>query len=200
MRDRLAIATAVLFVLLASLLVASSAQGPKDPYKGWIDYVDLKQTERLKERPGNYAVLAAVAEFFDGLYAIRPDYSRCAYPLQLDSGTYASWDEVQKELDARANDGGRQKNAIRSYNVIIRSCSIHSAESFSESVEFKKLHKHRQKRFGEVRKRHPGRAVMVLVHADLESLESPKVEGSEVPLILYLVHAKKQWQVAWFDK
>lgn len=176
-----------------------AARDGKDPHKGWVDYDNLDQKERLEERPGNYQTLAAVAEFFDRIYAVRPDYSRCAYPLQLDTRVYADWDELQKELDERAQ-GTKPKNKLRQFNVQIRSLAVRDADTFAGTVEFKKWHPLQQKRFTELRKRHPGRAVVALVHADLESLQSPKVESGDEPLVLYLASSKGGWRVAWFEK
>jgi hypothetical protein len=67
-------------VLGFSFLVYSQSRGQdaKHENKGWVDYDDLKETERLKERPGNYQVLAAVSDCFDRAYRVRPDCSRDA--------------------------------------------------------------------------------------------------------------------------
>jgi hypothetical protein len=169
-----------------------------DPNKGWVDQDNLTQTERLKERPGNFQVLAAIYEFFEGCYSVRPDYSRCAFPLQLDATMHLTWDDLQKELDEQTANGERPKNPLRKYNVQIRGVSIHDAEKFSTSDEFKKLRDFEQKKFTDVRKRHPGRAVIAFVQADLESLKATKVESGQ--MILYLVFAKNRWQVAWYNK
>lgn len=191
-----------LAALVCSLMLYGAAPLPKkdDPNRGWVDYEPktLTEHERLKDRPGNFPVLAAVSQFFDSIYQIRPDYSGCAYPLQLNTKIYASWNDLQEELDVKAANGGK-RNKLRQYNVQIRSLSVHNAGTFPDAAEFKKLNEEGQKRFGEVRKRHPGRALVVLVETDLESLQSPKVEAGDVPSILYLVRLESQWRVAWFE-
>lgn len=185
--------------LVAATRLFSVSEPPQDPHRGWVDYDDLDQVERLKERPGNYHVLATVADFFDGIYQIRPAFKSCTYPLQLTGVVIERAEDIEKGLNEQAKGGGR-KNKLRQFNIQVRSLSVHDAEGFDKSAEFKKLHESDRKRFGEVRKRHPGRAVVVLVQADLESLQSPKVEGGEVPNIFYLVWQKGRWLVAWYEK
>jgi hypothetical protein len=194
----IAVAFALALGGLTIFCVVLLDKADNDPNRGWVDYADLNQTDRLKERPGNFQVLASIDEFLEGSYSVRPDYSRCAYPLQLNANTHLTWDDLQKELDEQTANGERPKNPLRKYNVQIRSLSIHDAENFSTSAEFKKLRDFEQKRFTDVRKRHPGRAVIAFVQADLESLKGTKVESGQ--MILYLVFAKNRWQVAWYDK
>lgn len=177
---------------------AGSGQEVKDANKGWVDYDDLTETERLKERPGNYQVLGAVSDFFDRMYRIRPDYSQCAYPLQEDSKTFTNQEEADKRLDA-----GRHKNKLRQYNINIKSLTVYDAGEMDHSAELrKKLGNPRmQDRFLAVRKRHPGRAVVVLLDRELHSLQSKKIEGGgpDDQKVLYLVRSKECWRVAWID-
>jgi hypothetical protein len=193
---------AIGIVLGLVLLVYSRSgrgQDAKDENKGWVDYDDLKETERLKERPGNYQVLAAVSDFFDQAYRIRPDCSRDAYPFQSDSKTFANREEAERWLDAH-----KGRNKLRQYNINIKSFSVYDAGEMERSPELrKKLGKQfMQDRFAVVRKRHPGRAVVVLLDLDLYSLQSKKIEEGSLdnPIVLYLIHAKDGWRVAWFEK
>jgi hypothetical protein len=190
---------AIAAIALASFELGSIGRDEKkDLNKGWVDYDNLKQVDRLKERPGNYAVLGAISEFFDGLYSIRPDFSRCVYPFQIGNQLIKDWDEAQGSMDEEAKGSTPPRNKWRSYNIVVRSLTTHSAESFDQTAEFKKLPKDRQDRFGEVHKRHRGRAVVALVKVDLESLRSSKVEGGD-PFVFYLIRGKDRWQVAWFE-
>jgi hypothetical protein len=175
-----------------------SAPAP-DPNRGWVDYDNLNQTERLKERPGNYQALATITDFLDGIHQVRPAFRSCAYPLQLDRELVESAKDMEKGLDDLAEKGANQ-NKLRKYNIRVRSLSLHNAERFGKSLSFKKLHESERKRFAEVRKRHPGRAVVALVHADLESLRSPKVEADEDPYMFYLVWQKGRWLVVWYNR
>ncbi|MGH7222973.1 MAG: hypothetical protein ACRELF_07085, partial [Gemmataceae bacterium] len=175
----------VLVVAILAFGRIGRGQDAKDANKGWVDYDDLKETERLKERPGNYQVLGAVSDFFDRIYRIRPDYSQCAYPLQQESKTFTNLEEAEKWLDK-----GRRKNKLRQYNINIKSLSVHDAADMERSAELrKKLGKRfMQDRFLAVRKRHPGRAVVVLLDLELHSLQSKKIEGGgpNDPIVLYL--------------
>lgn len=196
------IGTSIGIVLGLSVLVYSRSgrgQDAKNENKGWVDYDDLKETERLKERPGNYQVLAAVSDFFDRAYRIRPDCSRDAYPFQQDSKTFAKREEAERWLDAH-----KGKNKLRQYNINIKSLSVYDAGEMENSPELrKKLGKQfMQDRFVAVRKRHPGRAVVVLIDLDLYSLQSKKIEAGSLddPIVLYLICVKDGWRVAWFDK
>lgn len=174
-------------------------QEAKDENKGWVDYNDLKETERLKERPGNYQVLGAVSNFFDGSYQIRPDPSQCAYPYQEDSKTFANREEVEKWLDAH-----KGKNKLRQYNINIKSLSIFDAGEMERSPALRKKlgNQNMQDRFVAVRKRHLGRAVVVLLDLDLYSLQSKKIEEGSLddPIVLYLIRVQDDWRVAWFEK
>jgi hypothetical protein len=184
-------------VIVAIFSVTLLAQ---DANKGWVDYDDLDEVERLKERPGNYHCLTAVVQFLENVHAVRPNYRECAFPLQLDSRTYEDVEQIEKALDERATAGRRPKNKLRQFNIRIRSLSIHDAEAFVNSPHYKRLHSLTTKRYDMVRKRHPGQGVVVLVYADLESLQSPKVErADDDPLILYFVQDRRHWRVAWFE-
>ncbi len=199
MRNVIIVAAALACVVTTATRFISFAEATNEQQLGWVDYDDLDQEERLKERPGNYQVLATVADFFDGIHQIRPAYRRCAFPVQLGRHVFSRADDIEKHLDREAKQG-RNQNKLRKYNIQIRSLSINEAETFGKSAEFKKLFESDQKIFVEVRERHPGRAVVALVSADLESLRSPKVERGDEPFIFYLVWQRGRWLVAWFNK
>jgi hypothetical protein len=186
----------VLGVSLGAFNQAGRGQDAKNANKGWEDYKDLKETERLRERPGNYQILGAISEFLDNSYKLQPDLNPCIYPLQLDSKTLANREEAEKWLDRL-----KPRNKFRSYNLNIKSLFVHDAGEMERSEELrKKLGKqYVQDLFLAVRKRHPGRAVVVLLDLELHSLQSKKIEAGD-PIILYLVHSKNRWRVAWFDK
>lgn len=200
-----------LYVIMAVLLLpgflfilrsGSQAQNPKDSSKGWVDYdaADLTQKDRLKQRPGNYPILAALSEFLDDWYRVRPDYSRCAFPFQDNSKTFQTLEDVEKFLDERAKGGRAPKNKLRQFNINVSGLSVYDPDKALQSPEILKKvgSKSQQDRLAAVRKAHPGRAVLVLADLELESLQSSKVEGGG-PTILYLIHAGGRWKVAWID-
>ncbi|HMC66452.1 MAG TPA: hypothetical protein VKI65_16070 [Gemmataceae bacterium] len=187
-------------VALAALTVGQHggiAQDKKDPNREWVDYDDLDQTERLKERPGNYQILGAISEFYDAMYRVRPDYSRCAFPFYEDSKRFNNLEEIHKWWDDWAKDRAVARNKLRQFNIEIKSFSAYDPDEVSKSPQLlKKLpHKTDQERFAKVRKDHPGRAVLVLLKEELRSLQSKKIEEGDG--ILYLVHSGGRWKVAW---
>jgi hypothetical protein len=171
--------------------------------EGWVDYADLEQAGRLKERPGNYQLLGALVEFLDGMYKVRPDYSMCAFPFQSDSGSVGSLKEAERVLD-EAVRGRTRRNKLRSYNLDIKSLSVHDPDEMLRSEDLRKKVRFGGKwlaRLRKVRKNHPGRAALVLANLPLASLRSPKVEGGDrQDVLFYLVHSQGRWKVAWFDK
>src|SRR5436190_21705228 len=102
--NRMATALALGLLMGAGLMLQwqrpTMGQPAKDPNKGWMDYPadKLKETERLKQRPGDIQVLAAISEFYEGIYRIRPDFSQCAYPLQTGEQVANSLADVEKGL------------------------------------------------------------------------------------------------------
>jgi hypothetical protein len=191
------------FLLGVGLPELAQGQAEDRKKEGWVDYDDLSQADRLKERPGNYLVLRAIADSLTGQYKVRPDLSMCAFPFQEDSKTFESLEDADKALDEAAR-GRTRKNKLRQFNVNVKSLTVYDPEEMVESPELRKKAKFgdsRLKRLQEVRKRHPCRAVLVLADLLLQSLQSPKIEGGEgEEIVFYLVHAKGQWKVAWFDK
>lgn len=150
--------------LLFLVTVQINAEEKPNSHKGWVDYDDLDQTKRLKERPGNFKALTAIGQFFED----------------------------------RAKSNPRKTNKLRQFNVYIRKISLHDAATFLKSPAANRLLKSQRKQFIEVRKRHPGRAVLALVDVDLKALQCPTVEqGTNWPI--YLIWNKDRWQVAWYE-
>jgi hypothetical protein len=88
--------------------------------------------------------------------------------------------------------------------VNIKSLDIYDAEEMERWADLRKKigSQFKQDRFLTVRKRHPGRAVVVLLDTELHSLQSKKIEGGNrnVPFIIYLVRVKDNWHLAWYNK
>jgi hypothetical protein len=192
---------AIAFLVFSCPLVVlgvSFAAPREDKNKGWIDYDDLTEAERMKTRPGNYQVLAALSDFLEAIHQVRPDYTRCAFPFQENSNTYEGLDDMRKVLDESAKRASAPKNKLRKYNITIKSLVIHDADTVAKAPD--KILKLRTlpERFVEVRKRHPGRAVVVLANIDLESLHSSKIENSG-DFLFYLLYGDKGWKVAWYE-
>jgi hypothetical protein len=196
---------AVLSLLALGCLLGVGLCRPAEDKKkeGWVDYDNLNQADRLKERPGNYLVLGAIVDFLAGQSKVRPDFSMCAFPFQENRKTFESLEDAEKTLDD-AVQGQTRRNKLRQFNVNVKSLTLYDPDEMIESAELRKKAKisdAQLKQLQEIRKRHPGRAALVLANLQLLSLRSPKVEGGEgEDVVFYLVHAKGQWKVAWFDK
>jgi len=76
--------------------------------------VKVLMSIQIPERPGNYLVLAIVADFFDGIYQIRPAFRCCVYPLLLNHQVVARPEDIEKGLDEETKRGGK-KNKYRQY-------------------------------------------------------------------------------------
>src|SRR5262249_52952952 len=150
---------------LLILRSGSQAQNPKDANKGWVDYdaADFTEKDRLKDRPGNYAILAALSELLDAWYQVRPDYSRCAFPFQDDSKTFQTPAEAEKFLDDRARGGRAPTNKLRQFNINLSGLSVYDPDNALASPEVLKTvgKKFPRDLLAAVRKAHPGRAVLV---------------------------------------
>lgn len=189
---------------LLGVMVVLQAEEKSSQGIRWVDYHDLTEKERLRERPGNFGFLSGIATFLEGIYAIRPRVNSCAFPLQMDSKTYRSMEDYNQYQKKRAAARGQGRNKLRSYNLQMRSLHAYDPDQVLTTPALQKKIGWREftvSRLKEVRKRHPGRAVLVLANLELESLQSPKVEGSGgEEIVFYLVHTKGDWKVAWFDK
>lgn len=176
----------------------------------WRDYPeeDLDYEPRLPNRPGNFEVLAAVARFLEGQYAIEPDYPDLAFPFWDESKKYETkgdWDEYWEEREANDRERGEHRtNKLRQYNLELVTLSfVNVAAGSTELPNFTSygMSQTHFERFVEMRAAHKERCVLVLVTADLESLQSEKVEPitAKDPLKLFFVKKPDGWKLTYYE-
>lgn len=176
----------------------------------WQDYPeeDLDYEPRLPNRPGNFEVLAAVARFLEGQYAVEPDYPDLAFPCWDHAKKYDSVEDFEKyweKLEAKDRERGEHRtNTLRQYNVeLVMMSFVNIAAGSTELPNFASygMSQTDLDRFVEMRVAHKERCVLVLVTADLESLQSQKVESITVkdPLKLFFVRKPDGWKLTCIE-
>jgi hypothetical protein len=175
----------------------------------WEDYPaeDLDYEPRMADRPGNFEVVAAVARLLDGLYAVEPDYTDMAFPFWDESKKFDSeeaWNTFWKEReDQDRADGRHRTNKLRQYNLELSELRfVNIAAGKAELTNFAEMGMGQGNvdTFVEMRKHHTERCVLVLVSADLESLQSDKVESDEKdPWKFFFVRKATGWKLTYFE-
>jgi hypothetical protein len=140
----------------------------------WRDYPeeDLDYEPRLPNRPGNFEVLATVARFLEAQYAIEPDYPDLAFPFWDESTKYETKGDWDEYWEEReANDRERGEHRTNKLRQ-------HNLELVTLSF-----------------------VNVVLVTADLESLQSEKVESvsAKDPLKLFFVKKSDGWKLTYYE-
>lgn len=174
----------------------------------WEDYDDssFKNKDRLANRPGNMQVVKKVGEFFEGMYLVEPDYADLAFPYN-NNGKRIETAEAYEAANAaweqkRRDDGRKERNKFRSYNVVIHKLTLLNLAEGETSPPNPAEYGFNLERLESVRKDHKERCCLVLIRATLESLQSEKIEGdeSDADFVLCYVMKADGWKLVWFEK
>ena len=117
--------------------------------------------------------------------------------------------DSQEQYDAEKREryiekDGHRINRLRSYNIEVQKLQFINIEPGSAEIPNYKdygFSESEYARFKEVRRSHPERCTLVLLWADLESLQSDKVESTEPdnPFKLFYVKKDDGWKRVYIE-
>ena len=176
----------------------------------WKDYPmeDLDYEPRLPDRPGNFEVMTPLAHLVHGLYAIEPDYPELAFPFWDESkrfDTIEDWNSYWQNKDDEYRSEGRYRmNKLRQYNFelsSIRFINIPAGKAEFANFATYGMNQGDYDTFVKMREHHTERCVLVLLTADLESLQSEKIESIKEsdPLKLFFVRKSDGWRLTYYE-
>ncbi|MBE7490488.1 MAG: hypothetical protein HS108_01805 [Planctomycetes bacterium] len=172
---------------------------PKDEpaWKDW-DEAYYSNKERNAVKPGNFEVLAALAETLKSMRAVEKSYGPMAFPFWEEDDSWATkeaWDADESRKDDRARRSGKHRiNALRLFNFEVSNVQLITLEQGETELPTRAefgMSDQEFEHFKEVRKAHPERCVLVLLTMDLKSLESDRIQKAKVGNPLRLVYVKK---------
>lgn len=176
-----------------------------EPPSAWKDYprATLTNTDRLKERPGNFQILAAIGQFLDESYSIEPNPTNLAFPINFNGKTYESRGDLDHdrsvEHDEALQSGKDLYNPRRLSNIDVHDIKFVELAK-GESVEFDG--EPRSGQFKWVREKHPGRMIVAYLNVTKSSLKSDEATGgSDAPyeMVMAFAHGGNRWRLCWIN-
>ncbi|MEE9311789.1 MAG: hypothetical protein V3V10_05180 [Planctomycetota bacterium] len=175
----------------------------------WADFdeSELKNAERVADRPGNYGVVGLSARFIHDLHRVEPKFKNLGFPFQKGRKVWETEEEFEADESAivKASMKGyyTKRNPWRLYNInvnSVRCLDFAEGESDIKDPESFKLSKRDVERFKEIRAKHQQRCVLVTVAFTGESLESEITIGGpdERGFLLCWVQIDDNWKLVWF--
>jgi hypothetical protein len=153
-------------------------------------------------------VIETMGELLKAMYAVEPGYPCLAFPFWEEGTkfeTAEAWDEHKKKEEANRREGGnRRKNKLRQYNLEVRNLQLVNIPAGTTELPNPKaygLSDSEYDRFVAMRKAHAERCVLVALQADLESLQSDKVESlkADDPLKFFFVKKAEGWKLVYLE-
>jgi len=171
-----------------------------DPPTTWVNPDESKFTnrERVVDRPGNYSALAAISSFYSDIHLTRPVFKNCGFPLQYRSRWFTKLSETESWLDKQLTIDKAPTNALRKYNITIRSVVFFDAANVDKDASLLDKLGQEKANYQKIRKEHKGRGIVAIVANDLESLQSDKKDTLDDSNFL-LSYIDGFWRVTWYE-
>ena len=175
----------------------------------WEDFTaeEITQRDRLKARPGNFACLEVISNFFVGLTDVQPSLIGVAYPCGFAGYEVGNESEAEirlRDLGRSSQKDGIFRNSVRLRNLFITSMDFlelkNGLKDTAATDAFKISGNDAHSLRNTLGAQHKEQALLVRVHMRIEMLDSDQIENNDVGgALVALVRKANGWHVVYFS-